>query len=138
VTRSPAENQPPIVGTPGVVTCVDHRNAARCHRDHESGRCICRPAENQQIVEAAPRFAENVALHEHDLLWLENVEDARAALRDLVAQAERNDGLVRAATEVTDVAMYIGECGDHPEHLMAAEHAVQRLAAALARLDGAR
>jgi len=31
-----------IVGTPGVVDCVDHRPAARCQRDHESGRCICR------------------------------------------------------------------------------------------------
>jgi len=32
----------PIVGTPGVVDCVDHRSAARCQRDHLSGRCICR------------------------------------------------------------------------------------------------
>lgn len=32
-----------IVGTPGVVVCIDHRPAAMCHRDHKSGLCICRP-----------------------------------------------------------------------------------------------
>jgi hypothetical protein len=32
-----------IVGTPGVVVCIDHRPAAMCHRDHATGECICRP-----------------------------------------------------------------------------------------------
>jgi hypothetical protein len=31
-----------VVGEPGVVVCIDHRKAAHCHRDHKSGRCICR------------------------------------------------------------------------------------------------
>lgn len=30
------------VGPPGVVVCGDHRRAQWCHRDHETGRCICR------------------------------------------------------------------------------------------------
>ena len=33
-----------VVGVPGVTACADHRSAARCQRDHESGRCICRAA----------------------------------------------------------------------------------------------
>jgi hypothetical protein len=122
VTRSPAENQPPIVGTPGVVTCADHRNAARCQRDHTSGRCICRPsvAENQQTVEAAlddicpAAYAVDCDLPEHA-----KARAARGALRDLVAQAEQWERLAHDMGEALDILQY-----GNPE-----------IAALLARLD---
>jgi hypothetical protein len=50
-----------IVGTPGIVGCVDHRNAARCQRDHESGRCICR-ADVQ--AEEPVAYVENLSAQE--------------------------------------------------------------------------